>query len=252
MEVNAAYLNQLGKHIGSAIIAFDCAVDRDKDRRCGQYNPLTDGNESIVEAFALCRQQLRLAALASRKQFGAGSHAGRVLEQVAERIPHGCRVPVCQRLRSETKTVFDRLGVGRRKGLQLNSGFDVVIGIIAFLGVCVGGLACLNTSARQAKAERQRRLEEARAADAPSDPNAPPSDPVDAAAAAAAAGAATSTGRKRKGGCGDSCDCFCWACDDDCCNCAFCAGDGAMQGADCSNIDCSGCDGCGNLDCNCN
>lgn len=245
MEAHSSFLTELGERVGSTIIAFDCAVDRDKDRRRGQYNPLADGDKAIGEAFALCRQQLHLAALASRRHFGEASHTGRVLEQVAERIPHGCTVPACQRFQTETKGVLQRWGIGRRRGVQLNSGLDVVIGIIAFIGVCIGGLACLNVSARQAKAEQARRAAEvaqAKAADSPPDPNAPPIDPADAAATA-------STGSKKGSGCG-GCECCC--CDDACGNFACCTVDAATQGTDCSSIDCSGCEGCGNCDCNCN
>ena len=56
------------------------------------------------------------------------SHVGRVLEQVARRIPATCEKPACQRLQNEVETRLQRWGLGRqRKGLRLNAGVDVVV-----------------------------------------------------------------------------------------------------------------------------
>lgn len=42
-----ALLNPIGQHIGAALIAFDCVVDWESDRRTGQYNPLRNKTQRI-------------------------------------------------------------------------------------------------------------------------------------------------------------------------------------------------------------
>src|SRR5262245_13311057 len=50
-------LRRLGERVGAAIIAFDCAVDRDRDRRRGDFNPLPAGPAAIQNALAFSREQ---------------------------------------------------------------------------------------------------------------------------------------------------------------------------------------------------
>lgn len=236
MESHVGLLAELGEHVGNAIISYDCAMDWHKDQRRGAYNPLPDGAESAEAALAYARRHLSEAARKCRQHFGADSHAGRILEQVAERIPHACRVPACQRFQAETESRLSRWGLGRkRRGFQVNEGMDAWIGIAGFLGVCIGAVACLVTSSQKSKAEQAAQEARAKAADLP--PGGTP--PEDAAAAAAAA--SQQTGRKNKSdGCGD-----CGGCD--CC----CVGIPDCSGAEGCCDACNGCDGCSGCDCNC-
>jgi hypothetical protein len=230
------FLRSLGEHLGSAIVAFDCAMDRERDRRRGAFNPLPDGEDSLRDALALCRRHLYLAAEECRRHFGDSAHSRRVLLTVAGRIPGTCPVTGCQRFRSETRSRWQLWGPSRGKGLRLNEGLDPWIGVAGFLAVCGGFLACLFSSK---KAEGG---DSAAAAKADDVPPADPDAPVDPAAQAALAASAART--KKKGDCCPdilccNCDC-CEACD--CCP-SDCGG--------CENIDCSGCDACSGCDCNC-
>ncbi|MBI1348100.1 hypothetical protein GC163_17640 [bacterium] len=78
-------LAEIAADVGRAIIAFDCAVDWPWDRQRGQFNPLPD--EPAVEAARLfaadCLERARQRCLA---EFGAMSHAGRVLQTVRQRV----------------------------------------------------------------------------------------------------------------------------------------------------------------------
>ncbi|OYP34511.1 DUF5685 family protein [Rhodopirellula sp. MGV] len=48
---------EAGEQIGRALIAFDCAVDYDTDRRRGEFNPLPD-RHAIIDALSYSQQQL--------------------------------------------------------------------------------------------------------------------------------------------------------------------------------------------------
>jgi uncharacterized protein DUF5685 len=61
LESRQELLCRLGQHVGAAIIAFDCAVDWPRDQRRGQFNPLSDGEESAEAALAYCRERLTQA-----------------------------------------------------------------------------------------------------------------------------------------------------------------------------------------------
>src|SRR5205823_5938627 len=54
----AELLERMGECVGSAIIAYDCAVDRDRDRRRGEFNPLPEGAEAIQSALSFSRDAL--------------------------------------------------------------------------------------------------------------------------------------------------------------------------------------------------
>src|SRR5262249_13120264 len=143
----------LGRHVGTAIIAYDSAVDWHKDQRRGAFNPLPDGEESVSAALALARCELLQAALKWREQCDEESHVGRVLDQVARRMPGSCGKPACQRFRNQVDTQQKRWGLGRR-GLQLNEGFDVAVGLCSFLAIIVAALTCCITSSKKSAAER--------------------------------------------------------------------------------------------------
>ncbi len=81
----------IGRHVGRAIIAFDCAADWHRDRARGEFNPLAD--EAAVErALESCWHELNDAA---RVRFGHRSRAADTASRVADRIarfqPQGAR-----------------------------------------------------------------------------------------------------------------------------------------------------------------
>ena len=53
-------LEEAGRHVGAALIAFDCAVDWRRDRMNGEFNPLRD-QEAVQSAMAYTKMRLRLA-----------------------------------------------------------------------------------------------------------------------------------------------------------------------------------------------
>lgn len=78
-------LGQLGRRIGSAIIRYDCAVDREADLRRGEFNPLRSADEgelAIDEAI----DDLTTAARAWRVAVGRPSELGRLLDHRVDAI----------------------------------------------------------------------------------------------------------------------------------------------------------------------
>ena len=75
----------LGRKLGAAIIAYDCAVDWKRDRRRGEFNPLPD-EEAVAAALEMSAEQLAVASDLARQSFGARSQAAHTLETVEERI----------------------------------------------------------------------------------------------------------------------------------------------------------------------
>ena len=85
---------RIGRHVGRALIAFDCAADWHRDRQRGEFNPLPD--ESAVErALEFCWHQLSDSADLARVRFGHRSRAATTASRVADRIanfrPSGLR-----------------------------------------------------------------------------------------------------------------------------------------------------------------
>ena len=84
----------IGRHIGRALIAFDCAADWHRDRLRGEFNPLPD--ESAVErALEFCWNELGDSTDVARVRFGHRSRAATTASRVADRIanfrPSGLR-----------------------------------------------------------------------------------------------------------------------------------------------------------------
>jgi hypothetical protein len=80
-------LEDLGRHIGTAIIAFDCAIDWPRDRVTGSYNPLP-GGPSLAGAIELARTELASAERACRVALGDASEAAAHLARVRDDL--GC------------------------------------------------------------------------------------------------------------------------------------------------------------------
>jgi len=75
----------IGQSIGSAIIAFDCAVDWRRDRERGRYNPLTSA-AGVQRAMTECQRHLSQAGWIIRRQLGEDAHAVRVVGHVFSRV----------------------------------------------------------------------------------------------------------------------------------------------------------------------
>lgn len=75
---------QVGRSIGRAILAFDCAVDWHDDQRHGQFNPLP-GESAIGAALDLACESLDQAAWLCETRCGESSLCARVLTSVFER-----------------------------------------------------------------------------------------------------------------------------------------------------------------------
>ncbi|HEX3147952.1 MAG TPA: DUF5685 family protein [Gemmataceae bacterium] len=78
-------LATLGRHLGSAIIAFDCAVDWKRDRRRGEFNPLAD-EDAVANARLQAADRLADAEGLARRTFGAESRAAATLSAVRTRV----------------------------------------------------------------------------------------------------------------------------------------------------------------------
>jgi hypothetical protein len=83
-ETPKSTLQQLGQHVGAAIIAFDCAVDWNRDRRRGSFNPLANAEE-VQLSLQLCRRSLAQAIWICADLFGKRSQTAAVLKAAFDR-----------------------------------------------------------------------------------------------------------------------------------------------------------------------
>ena len=90
------WLAELGRHVGAAIIAFDCAVDWQNDQRTGAYNPLQSLAEA-EQALLTCRAHLWQAVSSLRATLGPDSQTAQLLEARAAQLPSLQTTPVCER-----------------------------------------------------------------------------------------------------------------------------------------------------------
>jgi hypothetical protein len=218
-------LRQLGERVGPAIIAFDCAVDRDRDRRRGDFNPLPDGPAAVQEALAFSREQIRRAQTVCEGAFGPNALTAKTLEGVGERVNNVGRRLACPRCGEQVRGALQNWGLAQRPGsVQFNSLFGLAG--LAALGV---GLAAKLMASAPPPADLP-----------PVDPSTvvgqPPPvapQPVPPPAVAASGGDCS--------GAGNCCDAT-----SGCAECGGCAIDSACDGVNCgdcgSGCDCSGCD----------
>ncbi len=89
-RISEKQLTELGTEIGRAIICFDCAVDWERDRRRGRFNPLP--NKAAVET-ALLESQQSLARIAwlCGDDFGSQSVSASVAGATFERVQRHVR-----------------------------------------------------------------------------------------------------------------------------------------------------------------
>jgi hypothetical protein len=85
LEDQRELLAALGRHLGEAIIAFDCAVDWKRDRRRGEFNPLAD-EDAVADALLRSADRLADAETLTRRELGPDSRAAATLAAVRARI----------------------------------------------------------------------------------------------------------------------------------------------------------------------
>jgi hypothetical protein len=126
-----AQFEQIGRHIGHAIIAWDCAVDAPRDRIDGTFNPLLR-ETSLATGYDVARLELARAAWRLPPQ----SVCAQVLQQVVDRILHRSKrpAPACS---PETR---ERWGWGRQSGF-VYARCDVCDACDGCTGCC-DGLSC--------------------------------------------------------------------------------------------------------------
>jgi hypothetical protein len=125
-------LEELGRRVGAALIAFDCAFDWHCDKANGEFNPLPD-KASIHAAIGFCQDQLVNAAQVCRRAFGSECQTSKVLLAVKENIVHAEPRTIYTNLRE----LFQQWGFIRQKGVvQLNSDCWTCLGIGCFCICC--------------------------------------------------------------------------------------------------------------------
>ncbi len=231
LETRADLLTRLGECVGSAVISYDCAVDRDRDARRGDFNPLPEGDEAVPAALCFSRAALEQARRHCESAFGPAALTAATLQGVSERVSNVGRRLACPRCAAEVQRALQGWGLAQPRGtLQLRS----VVGLGGLATVLVGLAARLLSSA------------------APGGPTNPP-----VPGAADVPGAPVVPRPRRTAGSGSCGSLSCCDGGDSvvcCCEGADCAVDNSCDG--CQNFgncaDCGGgCDGCSGCDCSC-
>ncbi len=78
-------LTAVGRHVGAALIAFDCAVDWKRDRRREEFNPLPD-EDAVHTAMVFCLNQLRHAETLIRTAVSVNARSAATLARVQQRL----------------------------------------------------------------------------------------------------------------------------------------------------------------------
>jgi hypothetical protein len=78
-------LEEIGQHVGAALIAFDCASDWRSDRKSGEFNPLLDVGQ-VEASVEYSKQSLRKAKSLCESRFGSEAGTVKLLEDVANSI----------------------------------------------------------------------------------------------------------------------------------------------------------------------
>ncbi len=130
-------LRRIGRSVGSAIIAFDCAVDFDRDARLGRFNPLHSQRDThnALEYALRCLSEIGWEC---SQAFGSDSIASRVARFNFERVAR----QLSARLRPQAppQSVVPRFRRARR---LLRPGFcDCDCGGCDACGSCDGCDAC--------------------------------------------------------------------------------------------------------------
>ncbi|MGD9714878.1 MAG: DUF5685 family protein [Thermomicrobiales bacterium] len=235
MQAHETLLHRLGEYVGAAIISFDCAVDRDRDHRRGDFNPLGDGPAPVQSALRFSNDQLDRARLLCETAFGAEALTVQTLQGVIERVGKIGQRLACPRCGVEAHRLLTNWGLAQRPGaVQLNSLFGL------------GGLVALATGLAGWLMSGPPPME---GPQVPIDPNTqnppplgvPPAGPnPNVPITSGTSNSAVDCGAADCGSCGEG---------------TYCCLEGtgcALDGLDCSGCDVlSGCDGCSGCDCSC-
>ena len=85
LGAHQATFTALGRHVGAALITYDCAVDWERDRQRKEFNPLPD-EAAILEALLFASAELRAAEALAKIAFGEHSQAAETLQRVIQRV----------------------------------------------------------------------------------------------------------------------------------------------------------------------
>lgn len=117
-DEDRAALRRLGERLGSAIIRFDCAVDRERDARRGEFNPLRSAEEG-EDSYDAALEDLHDAGTAWRMHVGSRSEIATLLERRIETLlrrslpstsNRGAIAEQCQ-LRRDRRSVYAHMNV---------------------------------------------------------------------------------------------------------------------------------------------
>ena len=118
MPSQSANLISLGRSLGAALIAFDCAVDWKRDRRRGEFNPLPD-EEAVHRALLASASWLDEAAANVTHAFGPQARSAATINVVRERILQIDPLSNSRTCEVKPAGVWTRLKCGVRQSLRL-------------------------------------------------------------------------------------------------------------------------------------
>src|SRR5262249_1013200 len=142
---DAECLRNLGKLIGEALIAFDCAADWHHDIRYGHFNPLRTAAD-VHGALEYAQASLEQARLLSSRTLGHASGRVKILAAVKERVTqYGVTCPAvtaCQYPTTTQATANAAMLLPVGPHVEASSGDECCCGIIC---CCVIGGVILNS-----------------------------------------------------------------------------------------------------------
>lgn len=131
-----------GRDLGRAIIAYDCAVDWNNDRRRGSYNPLRYRGQ-VDRALLYAQSCLVSAGWQAQERFGAGCRTAEVVGGVFRRLTSTAHAlsgaPVSRRAKSDRHPARRRWSLRRRGDCDCGCDPGCCEGCCADGGPCAGG-----------------------------------------------------------------------------------------------------------------
>ncbi|MFK7817398.1 MAG: DUF5685 family protein [Planctomycetaceae bacterium] len=126
---HATLLGEVGMHVGKAIIAWDCAVDYERDRIRGEFTPL-QSQQDVDASFAKCLRELGHLGW----KLPPASVSREVVASVVHRVQNRMRTPTIEPVK-----LLERWGFIRQRGFTYAGcdGCEAICGITE----CCGGVA---------------------------------------------------------------------------------------------------------------
>jgi hypothetical protein len=150
----------IGRHLGAALLSFDCAVDWERDRVTGNYNPVSD-DTGEGQAFQATLSHLEAMQAVCASTFGRASRSAEIVASVARGVAGEAKArhPSTAERLSGTADSFpaDECGVpgelpsGRPRSVTLYSDCGPGAGLCVVL-ICLAMLA--QTVCKKPKKER--------------------------------------------------------------------------------------------------